>query len=134
MDVWEHANRFVCKPTLNGDVYMPKPAHAVIALLTAAALAPASALAARNLSDATARDMALTQAMKDSEAQKEQRGGSWLAPEISCRRRASTWVVCKTTIGQFGQGGVICKRTVDVRIRSRKPDPVLTRRPITCVG
>jgi hypothetical protein len=106
----------------------------LVVLAIGAALVPSTALAARTVELFTAKDMAFAQALKDSRAQQAQRGGTWLAPAVSCHRRASTWVVCKTVIGQSGQGGVICKRTVDVRIRSGKPAPVLTRRPMTCTG
>lgn len=110
--------------------------RAVALLIVGAALAPSTALAARVLSDSTAYNMAFAQAIKDKNAEYAKVGGTWLAPEVSCRRKASTWMVCHNTIGQSATSPahVVCKRTVDVRLRSGRPAPVLTKRPMTCVG
>jgi hypothetical protein len=110
--------------------------RAVALLTVGAALAPASAFAARTLSSSMASDMAFAQAIKDEKATANTPGSHWLAPEIRCSRRASTWVTCHNTIGEIhaGKVGRICKRTVDVRLRSGRPAPTLTKRPMTCAG
>lgn len=112
--------------------------RAVALLIVGAALAPSTALAARSLSDSTAYNMALAQAIKDKNAEYAKVGGTWLAPEVSCRRKASTWMVCHNTIGQSVTSAhpshIVCKRTVDVRLRSGRPAPVLTKRPMTCTS
>lgn len=108
-----------------------------VALLTVgAAFAPASALAARTVSDTTAHDMAFAQAMKDERATPNTAGAHWLAPEVKCSRKAATWVSCQNKIGEIhaGKVGRVCTRRVDIRLRSGRPAPTLTKRPMTCAG
>jgi hypothetical protein len=81
--------------------------------------------------------MAFAQAIKDATATTPANGGHWLAPEVKCSRRAGTWVTCHNLLGEIKGGrvtGYECKRTVDVRLRSGRPTPTLTKRPMTCAG
>jgi hypothetical protein len=106
------------------------------ALLTIAAVVavPSAARAARTLSTDTAQTIAFNQAIRDEKATPNTAGSQWLAPETHCSRRAGTWVVCRYTIGEITSGRVnrTCKRTIDVRLKARRPAPVVTRHPLIC--
>jgi hypothetical protein len=111
--------------------------RAAVALTIAAASVPASAAATRTLSDRAARDAAFAQAIKDTKTTTNTLGAHWLAPEINrCSRRSATWVRCTYTIGEIKSGkvGRLCKRTVEVRLRSGRTTPTITRHPLTCTG
>lgn len=111
--------------------------RATALLSVAAALAPAAAVAARTLSIPTAKAAAQKVMASDAAHKRATTGGDWITTGPTCSRRAATWVRCHYIVGELPAGKVHpikCSRVVDVRLRSGKPGPALTKHPLACAS
>lgn len=108
---------------------------AALVAVAAVVATPASARAVRTLQMQDAKVAAFDAMIADAKAKIASTGESWINVPPTCSRRAGTWVRCRYIISESPDGKVHpvqCKRTVDVRLRSGRPAPVMTKHALVC--